>query len=90
MLTPLCLSQVEDDGRGVKGVSGKRETGALKEHNVVISSFPELSRVVTPFCSRPVLLYLEEALVEERINACTKSWDLNPTIPIKGTWFFFP
>lgn len=40
MLTPLCLSQVEDGGRGVKGMrSGNRETRALKEHNVVISSF---------------------------------------------------
>lgn len=39
MLTPLCLSQVGNDGRGVKGMrSGNRETGALKKHNVVISS----------------------------------------------------
>lgn len=40
MLTPLCLSQVENDEGGVKGMrSGNRETRALKEHNVVISSF---------------------------------------------------
>lgn len=32
MLTPLCLSQVGYDGRGVKAVgSGNRETGGIKK-----------------------------------------------------------
>lgn len=63
MLTPLCLSQVGNDGRGVEGMrTVNKGTGALKKHNMVISSFHLTSlihsEVTGPPCSQPVSLHL--------------------------------
>lgn len=66
MLTPLCLSQVGNDG----GVSRHEEweTGALKKHNMVISSILLLfsmttqihSEVTGTFCFKQAPLHLKQ------------------------------
>lgn len=79
MLTPLCLSQVGNDGRGWKAWEVGTERQALRKHNVIIHFFHLLflffsrlncSEVTGHFCVPPLK-------VDKQINACAQPQDLH-------------
>lgn len=95
MLTPLCLSQVGNDG---SGSHQEWEAGALKKNNMVISSilplFPPLHDHFDSLWSDQTLLFQNNAPsleVESRKNACAQTSDLHASTLIKdmrGVFFF--